>query len=99
MAADAGLLERERELAAIDSLVDDVRAGGARLAVVEGRAGIGKSRVLAAARRRPAARGIRPLTPRGPALEPQCAYGAGRRLFEPLRTDPELWETALSGAA
>jgi DNA-binding CsgD family transcriptional regulator len=99
MASDAGLLERERELAAIDSLVDGVCAGSARLMVVEGRAGIGKSRVLAAARERAAARGIRTLSARGTELERQFAYGAVRQLFEPLRTDPELWEAALAGAA
>src|SRR4051795_13057705 len=99
MVSDAGLLERERELAAIDTLVDQVADGAARLAVVEGRAGIGKSRVLAAARDRAAARGIRTLTARGTELERQFAYGAVRQLFEPLRTDPELWDAVLSGSA
>ena len=99
MGPDAGLLERERELAAIDSLVDEVAGGGARLAVVEGRAGIGKSRVLAAARHHAAERGLRTLSARGTELEREFAYGAVRQLFEPLRTDPELWESALAGAA
>jgi DNA-binding CsgD family transcriptional regulator len=99
MASDAGLLERERELGAIDSLVDDVCAGSARLVVVEGRAGIGKSRLLAAARDRAAGRGIRTLSARGTELERQFAYGAVRQLFEPLRTDPDLWDAALAGAA
>src|SRR3954447_9280012 len=99
MHPDAGLLERERELATIDTLVDDVCAGIARLGLVEGRAGIGKSRVLAAARERAAARGVRTLSARGTELERQFAYGAVRQLFEPLRTDSEVWEAALSGAA
>ncbi len=99
MGPDAGLLERERELAALDSLIDDVGNDAARLVVVEGRAGIGKSRVLAAARERAAERGIRTLSARGTELEQEFAYGAVRQLFEPLRTDPDLWEAALAGAA
>jgi len=99
MASDPGLLERERELAVIDSLTEEVRAGAARLVLVEGRAGIGKSRVLAAARERAAEHGLRVLSARGTELEQQFAYGAVRQLFEPLRTDPELWDAALAGAA
>ena len=97
MGPAAGLLERERELAALDSLIDDVGNDAARLVVVEGRAGIGKSRVLAAARERAAERGIRTLSARGTELEQEFAYGAVRQLFEPLRTDPDLWEAALAG--
>ena len=46
------LLERDRELAPLDALVDGAAAGEAGLVVVEGPAGIGKSRLLAAARER-----------------------------------------------
>jgi DNA-binding NarL/FixJ family response regulator len=99
MGSPPGLLERERELATIDALVDDVCGGAARLVVVEGRAGIGKSRVLAAAREHAAGRGLRTLTARGTELEQPFAYGTVRQLFEPLRADPELWESALAGAA
>jgi DNA-binding CsgD family transcriptional regulator len=99
MGPQPGLLERERELATIDALVDDVREGAARVVVVEGRAGIGKSRVLAAARDHAAERGLRTLSARGTELEQQFAYGAVRQLFEPLRADPEQWEAALAGAA
>ena len=49
------LLERERELAALDRLVDDARGGPRRVALIEGPAGIGKTpparRARASARR------------------------------------------------
>src|SRR5215216_6712725 len=99
MSSDLGLLERDRELAKIAALTDDARGGAARLVLVEGRAGIGKSRLLAAARERGAAAGMRTLSARGTELERQFAYGAVRQLFEPLRADPELWEAALAGTA
>ena len=51
------LLERERELAALERLLDDARDGARRAsALIEGPAGIGKTRLLAEARER-AARG------------------------------------------
>jgi predicted ATPase len=44
------LLEREAQCAALQALADGVRGGGGRLAVIEGSAGIGKTRLLAEAR-------------------------------------------------
>ena len=40
------LLERERELAALERLLDEAQDGRGRLALIEGPAGIGKSRLL-----------------------------------------------------
>ena len=51
------LVERERELAQLRALLDDVLAGEARVALIEGAAGIGKSRLLAELRRDAANRG------------------------------------------
>jgi hypothetical protein len=45
------LYERDAELAVFDRLLDDA-AGGGRLVLVEGPPGIGKTRLLAEARRR-----------------------------------------------
>ena len=42
-----GLLERERELGAIERLIDEAEDGRGRVALIEGPAGIGKSRLLA----------------------------------------------------
>ena len=97
--AGAALLERDRELATVDALIAAATAGEAALAVVEGRAGIGKSRLLQAARDRAEAAGLRTLSARGTELEREFPFGAVRQLFEPLAADPELWERALGGAA
>ena len=93
------LLERERELATLDSLVAAAIDGEASLAIVEGSAGIGKSRLIQAARERAADSGFRVLSARGTDLEREFPYGAVRQLFEPLRTDPDEWDRLLSGSA
>ena len=94
------LLEREHELASLEALIADAAAAGeARVAVVEGRAGIGKSRLLAAARERASASGVRTLSARGTELEREFPFGVVRQLFEPLRADPEEWERLLAGSA
>ena len=48
------LVEREREIAALAELLDAAPAGEGRVAWIEGPAGIGKSTLLAEARRRSA---------------------------------------------
>ena len=93
------LLERDAELASIDALLSAAAGGQAGLAVVEGRAGIGKSRLLMVARDRAAAGGFRALSARGTELEREFPFGAVRQLFEPLRAEPDLWERAFAGAA
>jgi DNA-binding NarL/FixJ family response regulator len=54
------LLERDRELAALDALLDEITAGQGRIALISGEAGIGKTalveRFLARARRQPSVR-------------------------------------------
>src|SRR5262245_4836850 len=72
------LLERERELAAVEALLG---RGGSVLAV-EGGAGIGKTALLEAATRRAAALGYETLAARGSELEVDFAYGVVRQLFE-----------------
>ena len=97
---EALFLERDDELASLDALIEDAAAGHeARIAVVEGRAGIGKSRLIAAARERAAAAGLRTLSARGTELEREFPYGAVRQLFEPLRADQDEWERLLGGSA
>jgi DNA-binding CsgD family transcriptional regulator len=71
------LLERERELAAVDELLG---CGGAVLA--EGKAGIGKTALLEAACRRAAGLGREVLRARGSELEAGFAFGVVRQLFE-----------------
>jgi class 3 adenylate cyclase/DNA-binding CsgD family transcriptional regulator len=78
------LLEREGELAALHAYVDSAAAGAGRLIAIEGRAGIGKTRLLAEARAIAAANGLAVLNARGGELEQDFAYGIVRQLFEPV---------------
>lgn len=99
--ASSPLLEREAELAAITALVDAARGGAGRLIAFEGRAGMGKSRLVAATREAATATGLAVLTARGGELEQEFAYGVVRQLFEPVLAASTSEERAelLSGAA
>jgi catechol 2,3-dioxygenase-like lactoylglutathione lyase family enzyme len=77
------LLDRDGELRALAGLVEEAAAGEARLVVVEGAAGIGKTRLAAEARRRAESAGMRALSARGSELERAFAFGVVRQLFEP----------------
>jgi DNA-binding SARP family transcriptional activator/DNA-binding CsgD family transcriptional regulator len=78
----SGLLEREEELAAIGGLVEAAVAGSGRLLVVDGVAGVGKTRLLEEASRAACAAGMDVVRARGVALEDQFAFGVVRQLFE-----------------
>ncbi len=77
------LLERERDLDALEALVAGALGGDGRLGLVEGPAGIGKTRLLAAARALAADAGMRCLTARGGELERAFPFGVVRQLYEP----------------
>src|SRR5262245_8698691 len=64
----AGLLERDRELASLHALIEDAAGGQGRMALIEGPAGIGKSRLLGEARDAADGR-LRVLSARGSELE------------------------------
>jgi DNA-binding CsgD family transcriptional regulator len=95
------LLEREVQVAALQALVDAARSGGGRFVVVEGTAGIGKTRLLAEGRAIAGSAGMRVLAARGGELEGEYAYGIVRQLFEPLlaAAAPDLRGELLSGPA
>jgi DNA-binding CsgD family transcriptional regulator len=93
------LLERERELASLDALIEGAVAGEAHVALVEGPAGIGKTRLVAEARRRAADTGMQVLAARGGELEREFAFGVVHQLFEPVLAVEERRERLLSGAA
>src|SRR4051812_2735271 len=76
------LLERERELTSIDTLLESAATGAGQLVLIEGRAGIGKSRLLAELRFRAGEEGMRVLAARGSALEREFPFGVVRQLFE-----------------
>ena len=95
------LVERAAEMRRIRSVIDAAPRGAGALLVVEGPAGIGKSRLLAEASAHAEHAGLQVLRARGGALERDLAYGAIRLLLErPLAalTEPERGDV-LGGAA
>ncbi|HEX2103703.1 MAG TPA: AAA family ATPase [Solirubrobacteraceae bacterium] len=101
-AGDRPLLERDRELGALDSLLDSVVAGDGRVLLIEGPAGIGKTELMRVLRRRATGRGLRFLAARGGELERDFGFGITRQLLEPaLATAQEasLFEGAAALAA
>src|SRR5262245_50093871 len=95
------LLEREAQVANLQTLTDEARAGGGRFVVIEGSAGIGKTRLLGEARVLAGATDVRALTARGGEFEGEFAYGIVRQLFEPLLASaaPDVRAELLSGRA
>lgn len=93
------LLERERELDALDRAVAGALARRAALVVVEGPAGIGKSRLLAEARSRASERGVLVLSARGGELERGFPFGVVRQLYEGHLADDALSARVLADAA
>jgi DNA-binding NarL/FixJ family response regulator len=93
------LVEREREVAALAALLAAAPAGEGRVAWIEGPAGIGKSALLAEARRRAGESGAHVLAARGSELEREFPFGVVRQLFEELVADPERRDGLLAGAA
>jgi class 3 adenylate cyclase/DNA-binding CsgD family transcriptional regulator len=95
------LLERETELAAIEASVDAAAAGAGRLVAIEGRAGIGKTRLVVEGRSAAEAAGLTVLSARGGELEHDFAFGIVRQLFEPVlaTAGAERREALLEGPA
>src|SRR6266568_7791343 len=99
-AATEPLLERNEELARIESALAEARTGRGRFLVIEGPAGMGKSALLAAARTAASEGGMRVLRSRGTELERDFAFGVVRQLFEPpLAEASELEHAELLRAA
>ena len=67
--------------------------------LIEGPAGIGKTRLIQEARRRAGEGGMRVLTARGSEIERDFAFGVVRQLVEGLLVDPAVAERAFAGAA
>ncbi|GAA2111131.1 helix-turn-helix transcriptional regulator [Streptomyces synnematoformans] len=81
-AADVPLIERDHELAVLDSAVTRSRRGAGQLLLVEGAPGLGKTALLAALRHRSEAAGCRVLQARSDESEGGFPYGVVRQLFE-----------------
>jgi DNA-binding CsgD family transcriptional regulator len=92
-----GLFERGLELEELDAQIERAGAGHGSLVLVEGPAGIGKSRLLAEARHR-ADGSMLVLSARGSELEREFAFGVVRQLFEAELAAPERRRALLSGA-
>ena len=76
------LLERAAEVAAITAAIDAAVAGSGSVLLVEGAAGIGKTRLLADACERAAAAGMTVLTARAAEYEDGYAWGVVTQLFD-----------------
>ena len=93
------LVERDQELAALERLLAEARAGTGSVLLVEGSAGIGKTSLLAAARERAAESGMRVLHARGTELEREYPLGVARQCLEPAIRPEADRERLLRGAA
>jgi DNA-binding CsgD family transcriptional regulator len=93
------LLERDGELAALRAAVESARDGDGQLVVVEGAAGIGKTRLLGEVRS--LATEFEVLSARAGELESDFAFGIVRQLFEGVLASapPDVRAELLSGAA
>jgi DNA-binding CsgD family transcriptional regulator len=101
LAGPDALLERELE---VERVRGALRAAGRReglVVVIEGPAGIGKSRLLEIGRTRASDLGFRVLSARATELEQAFPFGVVRQLFERVITEPESSDRDrwLSGAA
>src|SRR5580692_223369 len=97
------LLERAAEVAAITAAIDAAVAGTGSVLLIEGAAGIGKTRLLGHACDQAAAAGMTVLTARAAEYEGGYAWGVVRQLFEAeLRaglTAPASTESASTATA
>ena len=95
----APLLEREQELACFDDVLRRIGDGVSAVIIVEGPAGIGKSRLVDALSAGAERDGIPVLSARCAHLERDFAFGVVRQLFETMLADPSERERLLEGAA
>src|SRR3954471_18658488 len=93
------IVERDNEIGLIGMLLGDAIAGEGRVALIEGPAGIGKTRLLAEARPQAPGLGMAVLSARGSELEREFPFGVARQLFESALADPGRRDRLFSGAA
>ena len=100
-ATPADLAERERELEELAGALAAARAGTGRLVVIQGEAGVGKSRLLDAAARQARASGMDVLAARGLEFERDCPFGVALQMLEPslAAAEPGQRASLLAGAA
>lgn len=95
------LLDRDRELTALDSALAAAAGGRGGVLLVEGAAGIGKSALLEAATPRAGELGLQVLTARASELDREFAFGVVLQLLEPAidGAGAAMREQLFSGAA
>ena len=79
--ARGALVGRRAEVARLAAGLDDVRAGRSRILLIEGEAGIGKSRLVEELARLMQERGVAGLLGMGRSIEQQTPYRAWRGIF------------------
>lgn len=82
-AADDGLLERKRERREISAALERAAAGTGGALAIEGKAGLGKTRLLADARRQAESAGLEVLACRATDLERNFPFAVLRQLLDP----------------
>lgn len=93
------LVERDRELSTLTALVEGLAEGRPRTALIEGPAGIGKTRLLDEVKGAASDRRLRVLGARGSELEREFPFGVVRQLFEPALAATGDSQGLFSGAA
>jgi predicted ATPase len=93
------LVERDEELARLDSVLDQARGGTGATLLIEGPAGIGKTSLLENAGERAALSGMTVLHARGTPLEREYPMGVVRQAFEQVVRDTADPDRLLAGAA
>lgn len=87
--ASQQLLERDRELVALEQCLWEARAGFGSVVFIEAQAGGGKSRLLGVAADLAREERMRILTAAGAELEREFPFGLARTLFEPAALEVE----------
>src|SRR5215467_5364689 len=88
---------REAEIEALGEALDRVAAGGPAIVLVEGEAGIGKTRLLAEVLEDAAGRGMRVAAGRAEELERTRPFGVLAATFECSRSSPDPRRAAIAG--
>lgn len=97
--AVADLVERDHEVCQLRQALAELELGRSTRLLVEGPAGIGKTRLLEELGRQAGAYGVRVLAARGSPLEQSFGYGVVRQLLEPAITDGLLCGAAAPARA